>query len=98
MASVTEVEAAEAYVRSLPESGLSMTNDEYTIDDGLEQALRDGKSGEHTAWNFFGLIWYDQESGEFCELVRRYQVSQAVVRAKSLRELMSAVNVEYGAD
>jgi hypothetical protein len=96
--SLARLRVVEAHTEALPDSGLGMSNFDHTIDEGLAEALRNGKRGEHAAWNFHGTLWYDQQSEEFCELVRRYRVPVTVVRARSLEELMSAVNSEYGWD
>jgi hypothetical protein len=83
---------------SLPDSGLTMSNFNYSADDGLEDALRDGQRGTHAAWNFNGLIWFDPADGQFWERVSRFHVPVATVSAPGLRELMEKVNDEYGWD
>jgi hypothetical protein len=76
----------------------AMTNADHSIDDGLEDALRRGMKGRHAAWNFNGLVWLDDRTGMFCEVVRQYHVIVGAFAAPSLKELMSEVNDCYGWD
>ena len=91
-----EVDATDEAVQALPESRYGMTNFNHSIDPELEADLRAGMRGRHAAWGFNGLVWYDAKASQFCEIVRRYHVIQAIVGRPALRELMEAVNDEYG--
>ncbi len=79
-----------------PESEHGMSNFDQSVDDGLEADLRAGMHAIHSAWDFNGVVWYDPEAAVFCEAVRRYHVLVAVVSRPDLRELMHAVNDEWG--
>lgn len=81
-------------VPDLPDSGLGMSNFDSEIDEGLEAALRNGMKGTHAAWNFNGQVWF--ADGLFHEEVWIYRVPRKVLSAPSLRELMEAVNAEFG--
>ena len=85
-------------VLAMPESEHGMSNFDHAIDEGLEDALRSGMTGRHAAWNFNGLVWLDDRTGMFCEVVRRYHVITGVHCAASLKELMDEVSDEYGWD
>jgi hypothetical protein len=82
----------------MPESEHGMSNFDHSVDDGLEEALRAGMKGRHAAWEFNGLVWLDERTGLFCEVVRRYHEVVAVHAAPTLKELMHEVNDEHGWD
>jgi hypothetical protein len=86
----------DARVLALPETKLGMTNFDHSIDPGLDAALREGMKGRHAAWEFNGLVWLDERTGMFCEVVRRYHMVVAAYAAPSLKELMDEVNDEHG--
>lgn len=83
---------------NLPESDKGMSNFGPSIDDGLEEDLRNGMRATHAAWNFNGQIWYDKAAGVFREDVFRYHASVGIRSAPALEELMAAVNDEFGWD
>jgi hypothetical protein len=82
--------------RQLPESGHEMSNFDHSADDGLEADLRAGMRAAHQAWNFNGMVWYDEKAGLFYEAVRVYGVVEAVIGRPSLDELMRDVNDQFG--
>lgn len=88
----------DARILALPESDHGMSNEDHTIDDGLEADLYQGMKGRHAAWNFNGLMWLDNRTGMFCEVVRRYHVIVAVHAAPTLKDLMQEVNDDHGWD
>jgi hypothetical protein len=62
---------------------------------GFESALRSGPIwGEHTAWEFYGKVWFDGTL--FHEQVWRHKAPVAHVAAPSLDALLHAVNDEWG--
>ena len=84
---------------TMEEIGLGMSNCFDEIDEGFDEALRSRPAeiyGTHTGWNFVGLVWF--EAGLFHEQIWCYHVPQKEISAPTLRELMNAVNGEYGSD
>jgi hypothetical protein len=74
-----------------------MSNFDHSINDGFEEQLRTGKLwGRHAGWNFNGRVWF--ADGKFHEEVWVYRVIQKIVSADTLRELMDAVNDEFGSE
>jgi hypothetical protein len=83
--------------QGLEDTDLGMTNFDHSIDEGLEEELRTGKKyGTHTAWNFCGYVWFQDE--KFHEEVWHYNEYQETYSADSLRELMEDVNMEWGSE
>lgn len=76
--------------------GLSMTNLDLSIDDGLGAALRAGKRGNHFARNFCGDLWF--ADGKFHEAVHRYHSHVGTYSADTLEELMNEINSIYGSE
>lgn len=75
-----------------------MSNFDHTVDPGMEDDLRTGMRGQHTAWNFHGQVWYDADGGWFTEEVSVHKAVRAILSAPTLEELMREVNDEYGWD
>lgn len=74
-----------------------MSNFDGSIDDGMEEALKEpGTYSHHDAWDFNGKVWWDAEEGVFKEEIWVYRAPQAVMSAPTLRELMNTVNDEWG--
>lgn len=71
-----------------------MSNFDGRIDDGMKNALMDGEMGVHSAWNFYGSVYY--QDGKFVEEVRVYGTLVDTVEADTLEELMETVNSKYG--
>jgi hypothetical protein len=86
-------------VRTMQPIDARMSNLYREIDADMEQKLRARPRevyGEHCVWNFFGFVWF--EAGLFHEQVWIYHVPQKEISAPTLRELMDAVNAEFGSD
>lgn len=83
---------------AMTETFLEMSNFDYTIDEGLEEALRSDTDvfGTHAAWNFHGKVYFSE--GQFHEEVWVYGEHVATISAPSLSELMKEVCEEYGYD
>lgn len=74
-----------------------MSNFDHSIDDGLEEKLRSGEFYcQHSAWNFCGHVWFDPERDLFLEEVWINNCRENVMSAKTLEDLMEAVNDYYG--
>jgi hypothetical protein len=73
-----------------------ISNYDQCIDPQLQQRLKDGKSGNHFAWNFRGYLWF--ADGQFHEEVWRYNRAREVISADTLEDLREAVNDKYGWD
>jgi len=78
----------------LPKSSNTMSNFDLSIDDGMENDLKNGMRSEHCGWNFYGLVWF--EDGKFHEMVKQYRHHVATISADSLPELMESVNSQFG--
>jgi hypothetical protein len=89
--------SSKSVMTEMAEVEFGMTNFDYTIDEGMEEALRAGNVyGRHAAYNFNGLVFF--RDGKFHEEVWVYHAPTEVVSADSLSELMRAVNEKYGSD
>jgi len=78
---------------------VGMSNCDHQIDEGAAEALQSDPGrvrGEHTAWNFWGAIYY--ADGQFHEEVWVHHSPRETVSAATLKELMRAVNDRYGWD
>lgn len=75
-----------------------ISNLDNEIDPGMEEDLRAGMHGEHSAWNFHGEVWYDPSENVFKEEVSVCREVRGTVSAPTLEELMAEVNSEYGWD
>lgn len=84
---------------SLPEIGspAGMSNFDFSVDPGVEGALRAGDAYTcYAGWNFHGKVWWDGE--QFACQVWTYHTPRETIRAATLEELMHAVSSEYGYD
>lgn len=84
-------------IHDMEDTGLGMSNFDHEIDDGLETALcarPNEVHGTHAAWNFCGYVWFDGK--QFCEEVWRFNAPVEVIKADTLKDLMSEVNDQYG--
>jgi hypothetical protein len=72
-----------------------MTNFDNTIKEGAEEKLRSGQFvGTYHAWNFFGLVWF--QDGLFHCQVMRYRSVCETVSKESLKEIMDYCCDKYG--
>lgn len=77
------------------EIGLSMSNCGPEIDEGMEDALKNGNNHSgHYGWEFCGTVWWDGH--EFVEIVMRYGSEVDEIKAPTLKELMDKVNDKWG--
>lgn len=79
-----------------PESSSGMSNFDHSVDDGLADELRSGKRAQHSAWDFCGTVWFDANTGQFIEVVRRFHSVVAAYSAEGLDALMQEVNDDWG--
>lgn len=80
--------------QDLPECDGGMSNVDFSIDDGVEEALRSGQHCHYAGWNFAGYVWFADDKFK-CE-VWQYKSPQEVIEAEDLEALMHAVSAEYG--
>lgn len=79
---------------NLVESKYEMSNFDHTIDSGLEEDLKAGKIGRHSAWNFNAYLYY--KDGKFYSEVWVFHEQQETFEANTLQELMDLANEKYG--
>jgi hypothetical protein len=81
----------------MEELDLGMSNCFHEIDDGFAEALQARPRevfGRHAGWDFNGRVWF--ADGEFHEEVWTYGSPRTTISAPTLKDLMEAVNNEYG--
>ncbi len=81
------------------EVGFEMSNFDYEVDDGMEEALTAEPGqvfGRHASWNFNGRVYF--HDGKFHEQVWVHGSPRETISADTLEDLMREVNSEYGAD
>ena len=81
----------------MEEIELEMSNFDYAIDEGFEEALRENPNkvfGRHSGHNFNGSVWFDGK--QFCEEVWVYGSLREVIESDTLKDLMNDVNSKYG--
>lgn len=84
---------------NMREIDLGMSNFDYSIDEGFEEALRESPGevfGRHAGWNFNGRVYFFDN--QFHEEVWVYYVQQETISADTLEDLMRAVCERYGYD
>ena len=83
-------------IDNMPRTELQMSNFDNSIDEGLEEKLKDGYWCNHNAWNYNGTVWYKE--GHYYEAVYHYRRYQSTYSAKTLRELMDIVQDQFGTE
>lgn len=79
----------------LEELDSNFSNFDHEIPEGLESALKAGGVWcEHAAWDHWGAMWH--EDGEFHERVMRYQSHVATVSGETFKQVVDAVNEQFG--
>jgi len=77
-------------------SPAGMSNMDFTVDAGCEEALRTQRVfTRYAGWNFNGRVWLDAEGSFSCQ-VWVYGSPVATVRAETLDALMHEVSGEWG--
>jgi hypothetical protein len=71
-----------------------ISNCDFSIDDGCEEALRGGRWTRYAGWNFNGRCWFN--GNKFHCQVWRYGTPLEVISADTLKDLMHAVSDVYG--
>lgn len=90
----------EEPLRQMPKDlgsvGRIMSNFSHEVDSGAEERLRTTKgiSGQYTAKNFFGCIWYAKEKF-WCE-IWQYHEHINTLEANSLERIMELASDQYG--
>lgn len=79
----------------LPVFSGELTNFDFSIDDGVEDALLARTHfAIYSGWNFNGRVWYDGK--QFVCQPWTYHVPQELHKADTLKEIMSSVSDKYG--
>ena len=91
---MSELIALREKLQALPNFGEVMSNFDGLIEEGADEALRDGAAGSYPAWNFHGTVWH--EDGEFHCAIMVYHIHQGVIKADTLEEIMQIASEEYG--
>lgn len=89
----------ELLTDSMEDIGHVMSNFDCEIEDWAADKLMADPArvcGGHAGWNFHGRVWFSD--GLFHEEVWCYGTPREVISAPTLRELMEAVNNQYGWD
>lgn len=74
----------------------SMTNFDHTIDDGMAEAIADGKHmGDYAGWDFHAYVYVPNE-GTYVADVHVYRAHMDFVEAPTLEELMENVSNRFG--
>ena len=79
----------------LPLFGGELSNFDFIIDDGVEDALLElTHRAVYSGWNFNGQVWHDGK--QFVCQPWVYHVAQPLHKADTLKELMHSVSGQYG--
>lgn len=86
-------------VESMEMTHLKMTNFDHTVDDGLEEVLKE-KPGEvccqYAAYNFCGYVWFVDDKFH-CEVWVHHNPIEVILE-DTLEEIMESVSDKYGHD
>ena len=81
----------------LEEIGDVYSNCDHVLDESVAARVAKGEGvGAHTAWNFFGSVWFDQESATFLEEVWRYKNPVALLKGETIKDVIEQANEKYG--
>jgi hypothetical protein len=73
-----------------------MSNFDDSIDFEIAERLKSGRiCAEYTAWNFFGIVWWDKMSYK-CEIWVHKSYRETL--SGSLEEIMTKASSKYGND
>ena len=76
---------------------LGMSNFDHSIDQGLEEALQEGKSyAKYNGWNFCGDVYWDKKEQKYICEVCQYHEWVETIKADNLKEIMEKVSEYYG--
>jgi hypothetical protein len=79
------------------EIGTVYSNFGHELDDGVAKRLETEKvSAAHCAWDFWALIWKDQTTGKWHEMVKQYREHVDTLTADTLKDVIEATNEKYG--
>ncbi len=79
------------------ESRLGMSNCFHTIDEGLEDKLRENEGklyAQYAGWDFWGGVWFEDD--KFHCQVNVHHYPREEIEADSLKEIMEKVSDKYG--
>lgn len=82
-----------------PSLGTLMSNFDHTIEPDAEARLKEGRcTGQYSAWNFFGIVWWEEEAAHFvCEVWINHQIA-ATAQAATLVALRDGLCALFGYD
>lgn len=91
------VEGTQDETPSLPLFPGELSNFDFSIDEGVEDALlARTHRAVYSGWNFNGQVWHDGE--QFVCQPWRYHSPCSLHKADTLKELMRSVSGRYGYD
>ncbi len=77
-------------------TGDAYCNFDHVFEPDAEERLLSGEVLAHTAWGFYGHVWF--EGGAFHEEVWIHRAPRRVMSSTDLRGLVACVNDEFGHD
>jgi hypothetical protein len=79
--------------------GTVLSNFDHAIEVPIVEQLKLQEAyADYTAWNFFGLVWWDRAAARWkCE-VRQYHQTIEVLDEGSLEDIMTTACGRYGSD
>ncbi len=88
-------------MRTIPEGleqlSINFSNFDHEISDGIEEKLKANNTWcEHAAWDHWGAIWF--EDNEFHEKVMCYGSHVATVSGETFKQVVDAVNEQFGSE
>ncbi len=79
----------------LEPAGVVYSNFDHEIKDNVVYELQRGDHwGEHTAWNFFGAIWFSSE--KWHEIIMRHHVNVDMIIDDSIESVIEQANTRWG--
>ena len=76
------------------------SNFDHEFEDGAENWCKanPGQMLQHSAWDFCGKIYWDKDTKEFVEEIWIVRSHENTLRHKDIKQLILAVNDQYGSN